>query len=263
MEIAERIRQFWNQQPCGTTHVNLPAGTREYFIEFDRYFEALYPYLLPFLELERLRGKTVLEIGLGSGFTLHRIAGMTRECYGLDVSEKTLELNERRGRILGLDFKLIHASATDIPLKSDSVDAVVSIGCLHHIPQIGKAVSEIHRVLKPDGVFKGMVYNLDSWRLMVFMPLLRGTMRRWTGKSRQQCINEFYDGINNPYGSVFSRGDVSTLFRGFHKLRFEIRNFSGEEVLPKIGGLVPRDFWLATLGRLVGLDLYFTGAAVK
>jgi len=91
-KIQNRIREFWDSQPCGTTHLDLPPHSREYFIEFDKYFEALYPYYFPYLDLESMRGRRVMEIGLGSGASLHRIAQVAQTCIGLDLSGGTIEL---------------------------------------------------------------------------------------------------------------------------------------------------------------------------
>ena len=261
--IYQQIRGFWDAQPCGTTHIDLPSDSREYFIEFDKYYESLYPYLLPFLNLESLRGKRVMEIGLGSGFTLQRIAEVAGQCVGLDLSGGTVKLNQARRQHFDLDIKLIQSSATAIPLRSNSLDAVVSIGCLHHIPDINAAISEIHRVLKPGGVLKAMVYNRHSFRVNFYIPLARRTSTRWRGKSSQDCINEMYDGSGNPYGMVYSKGEVTKLLDKFEQVNFRVENFEGREFLPRYGGLIPRNVWLATLGKIVGLDLYFTAKAVK
>jgi SAM-dependent methyltransferase len=264
-KIYEQIRGFWDSQPCGTRHISTDPQSREYFLEFDKYFEDFYPYYFPFLDLESMRGKRVLEIGLGSGASLHRIAGVAAECYGLDVSGETIRLIQARQRHLGTRVTLVQSSATDIPLPDDFFDVVVSVGCLHHIPEIQKAVDEIHRVLKPGGVFKGMVYNKNSYRYRVFIPVVMRVARRWWGesKTRQEWVNEMYDGAGNPYGMVYSKAEVKKLFRGFGDFSFRTENFLGEELIPKLGGKLPRNLWLATLGRVVGLDLYFTARAVK
>ena len=262
-KLYETIRSFWDSQPCGTTHINLPPESREYFVEFDKFFDTFYPYYLPFLQLEEMRGKRVLEIGLGSGFSLHRIAEVAEEAYGLDLSANTVALNRARDRHFNLGLNLINASATNIPLADNSLDFVVSVGCLHHIPEIAKAVNEIHRILKPGGIFKGMVYNRHSFRYHVYIPLSRRWKPEWQGKTTQDCVNEMYDGSGNPYGTVYSKREISKLFAGFQILKFQTHNFVGEEILPVYGDRIPRDVWLKTLGKIVGLDLYFTARASK
>lgn len=263
MNIQDRIRSFWDSQPCGTTHVNLPPHSRDYFVEFDKFYESYYPYLLPYLSLEAMQDRSVLEIGLGSGFTLHRIAQVAESCLGLDVSHETLRLNQARAGHFDLRFKLLQASAAQIPLADNSFDFVVSIGCLHHIPDIERAAKEIHRVLKPGGIFKGMVYNRNSYRYRVYIPIIRRFSPRWRGSSKQDCVNKIYDGSENPYGMVYSKREIAAIFNKFKILDFRTQNFVGQELLPRYGDRIPRNLWLTTMGRLGGLDQYFTARAIK
>jgi ubiquinone/menaquinone biosynthesis C-methylase UbiE len=260
-EVYDRIRSFWDKDPCGSTHVSPERGTKEFFLAIDRYFKTLYPYLDEFLDAKNLTGKRVMEIGLGSGYTLRQIAQNAKVAYGLDLSLETLRLNQSRAKHFGLDTHFIHASATKLPLPDECLDVVVSIGCIHHIPDIEQAIDEICRVLRPGGIFKGMVYNKNSYRYHVSIPLARRFSARWRGKTQGQCVNEMYDGSGNPYGTVYSKKEMMQLLSGFTQIQFQVQNFSGHDVIPKVGDLIPRRFWLETLGKVAGLDLYFS--AVK
>lgn len=262
MNIYDNIRDFWNEQPCGSTHMDYPLGSKEYFDNFDPYYIDLYPYLLPFIDLESLKGRTVMEIGLGSGVTLHRISEVADMCFGLDISDKTIELNEKRKALYSLKYDLINASATQIPLEDNSVDVVVSIGCLHHIPDIDKAIAEIHRVLKPNGLLKGMVYYRHSYRNRFYIPRMIRKNPKWKGKTVDECICEMYDGKGNPYGVVYSKEEIQNLLAKFSITKFQIENFEGSE-LGRAWGIIPRKVWLATLGKVLGLDLYFVAKAIK
>ena len=183
--IYNQIREFCDRQPCGTSHIREPAGSREYFVEFDKHYESLYPYLLPFLDVESMKGKWVLEIGLGSGFTIARSSQRARVSIGLDISGEPLKLNRARNLHFKLRIGLVQASATRLPIPDNTFDTVVSIGCLHHIPDIKSAIAEIHLVLKPDVVFRGMIYNRNSYRFRVHVPIVRRLSPGWKGKNWQ------------------------------------------------------------------------------
>lgn len=262
-ETYNQIRNFWDRKPCGTTHIPLATRTCQYFIELDQLYMSLYPYLLPFMDLETIQGKRVLEIGIGSGFTLSRMAQVAKVCVGLDISIETLKLNQSRNELFKIGTKLVLASATHIPMPDNTFDVVVSIGCLHHIPDIDQAVSEIHRVLKPGGIFRGMVYNRNSYRFRIYIPLARRLSPTWRGKDRLSCVNEMYDGPGNPYGMVYSKKEMKALLNRFKDIKFRRENFVDPELLPKLGAYIPRRFWLATFGKILGLDLYFFARAVK
>ena len=131
--IYRRIRGFWDINPAAV-RINLSPDDPRYFIDFDTFYEQNCPYLLPFLNIEGMQDKQVLEIGIGMGFILNRIANVTRMQLGW-TSLETLRLNQKRGSRLGQTPNLVQATATGIPLKDNSLDAVISIGCLHHIPE--------------------------------------------------------------------------------------------------------------------------------
>jgi 2-polyprenyl-3-methyl-5-hydroxy-6-metoxy-1,4-benzoquinol methylase len=65
----------------------------------------------------------------------------------MDLNEKGIELAKDKG------LNAIKASACDIPFKNDEMDAVVCLDVFEHIPDDGKAMKEISRVLKPGGTF--------------------------------------------------------------------------------------------------------------
>jgi ubiquinone/menaquinone biosynthesis C-methylase UbiE len=207
-----------------------------------------------------MKGKTVLEIGLGSGSNLGLEAKYAKKIYGIDISDETIELNQKRKEYYHLDnLELICESATKLPLKDHSVDVVISIGCIHHIPDAEKVIKEISRVLKPGGIFKGMVYYKNSYRCKYYIPRLRKTQKYWRGKTYQECINELYDGKGNPYAKVYSKIEIKTLLSDYKNVNLKIFNFAPWELaLSKTLFLIPRNFWLATIGRIVGTDLYFS-----
>jgi hypothetical protein len=72
-----------------------------------------------------------------------------------------------------------------------------------------------------------------------------------------------YDGSGNPYGTVYSRSEIAELFHDFEIVDVHTENFVGEEILPVYGDRIPRNVWLKTFGKIVGLDLYFTARARK
>lgn len=100
-------------------------------------------------------GEVVLELGSGGGFDTALLAqrlGPTTKVIGVDLS---LEMVRKAARSLA-DLELLHVSATqgaaeELPLRDESVDWVVSNGIFNLSPEKEKILSEIHRVLKPNG----------------------------------------------------------------------------------------------------------------
>jgi SAM-dependent methyltransferase len=102
----------------------------------------------PLFEGIDLEGKNVLEAMCGGGHTTEYLLSKGARVTGLDVSSEEMAA-----------FKLhwpectgLCASILDSGLPGSQFDCVAVIGGLHHLhPNLGEALEEIHRVLKPGG----------------------------------------------------------------------------------------------------------------
>ena len=93
----------------------------------------------------------LLDVGCGSGQTMAWFARQHPHWrrVGLDVAVDGLIAARRLGVTT-----VTSASALDLPITSESVDLVITLDVLQHLPLSGgdsRALSEIHRVLKPGG----------------------------------------------------------------------------------------------------------------
>ena len=146
--------------------------TRAYYDEFARLYERHrrphspdgYHALVDDLEIELTHrygaGRDVLECGCGTGLLLERIAAFARSAKGIDLSPGMLE----RAHARGLDVR--EGSVTALPFETSSFDVTCSFKVLAHVPQIGKALSEMARVTRPGGVVIAEFYNPLSFRAL-------------------------------------------------------------------------------------------------
>jgi ubiquinone/menaquinone biosynthesis C-methylase UbiE len=93
----------------------------------------------------------VLEIGVGSGRNLPFYSSNVRHLIGLDPSPKLLSMARRNSSPNFTPIELVEGSAEAIPLETGSVDTVVTTWTLCSIPNAGRALREMYRVLKPSG----------------------------------------------------------------------------------------------------------------
>ena len=94
-----------------------------------------------------------LEIGAGTGyFSLNLMqAGVVSHATCTDISPgmvSTLSANARR---LGLEVKAARADAESLPFADESFDLLLGHAVLHHLPNLRRAFTEFHRVLRPGG----------------------------------------------------------------------------------------------------------------
>jgi ubiquinone/menaquinone biosynthesis C-methylase UbiE len=96
-----------------------------------------------------LRGKTLLDLGCGSGYGSQLISeGLAPgRLVALDLMPEQIRRAEERR--LPVEFRVGDAEAIDLP--DGSIDAVFVFGVLHHVPRWRRALAEIARVVRPGG----------------------------------------------------------------------------------------------------------------
>ena len=110
----------------------------------------------PILELRArvtrgLSGR-VLEVGFGSGLNLPYYPPEVTQILALDPSPSALPLSAARRAASTIPLEWIAPSAEGrLPLADGALDAVLSTFTLCTIPEIGPALRELYRVLKPGG----------------------------------------------------------------------------------------------------------------
>ncbi len=93
------------------------------------------------------RSARVLDVGAGDGNLARSLAGLgLTGVVGVEYQPELLALHPDRRRTVA-------GSATALPLPTSSVDAVVVMDVLHHVPQaaLPDALAEVRRVLRPGG----------------------------------------------------------------------------------------------------------------
>ena len=94
-----------------------------------------------------------LEIGVGTGLNLpfYNSKNIT-QLTAIDPYEETWQKRTIDIRKLDYKFEFIKASAEELPFKNNTFDTIVITYSLCTIPDAGKALREMSRVLKPNGI---------------------------------------------------------------------------------------------------------------
>jgi ubiquinone/menaquinone biosynthesis C-methylase UbiE len=91
--------------------------------------------------------KPILDLGCGDGqFTLYAF-GKNSIDIGVDKNKKNIS----EAKALGVYKMLIASNAQNIPLKSSSINTIISNSVLEHVDDLGKVLKECFRLLKKEG----------------------------------------------------------------------------------------------------------------
>ena len=129
-------KNFWDKN----------AGRYDRFMRKDRAaYDEMYELIRPVV-----KAKTVLELATGTGLIAKNIVNAAAHIEATDASAEMILEAKRDNRSAKLHFSV--QDMFRLPYADKSFDAVIVSNALHIVPQPEKALAEIRRVLKDDGV---------------------------------------------------------------------------------------------------------------
>lgn len=212
----------------------------------------------------------VLDLGCGEGlFSSFMFPG--HEVIGMDISE----MEVRRAREFGIHRLTLVADGCHLPFQDNSFGSVVSNCVIEHVPDLGALLCEVHRVLRPGGLFLATVptdqFAPNLFFSRVFSTLGLGIAARAYGRfvnrmfSHAHVYSEtgwarvFQDaGFDTPQTRSIMPGRVVSVFDlGMYPAYYSylVRKTFGKWIL------VPgtRGFWVPLIFRLTRGLLHETG----
>lgn len=274
------VRAYWDNKPCDSELSDGDRLSREYFLEIERKRYELQCHIPEILSKIDWRGKRVLEVGTGVGTDARNIIGRGADYLGINVDRGSTEATCKALQVFSLAGAARECDATSLPFPDSTFDVVYSFGVLHHIPEAGRAVAEIERVLKPGGELLVMLYNRASINFRIEIMLLRRMGLRtlslpgaiallgWMGLPREKLerhralhaqlkrstveewLSRNTDGPDNPYSRVYDAKEAGDLFQAFRIEQNEVYFFDHRH-WGALGRLMPRGA-LTVLGRYWG-----------
>ncbi|HEY7516026.1 MAG TPA: class I SAM-dependent methyltransferase, partial [Vicinamibacteria bacterium] len=99
------------------------------------------------------QGGLVLDMGGGAAWVSDLLAKLGYRPVTLDIAPTLLRIGRDRFSRENLAFRPLNGDMTALPVATSSMDAVVVVDALHHVPDIPAVFREAHRVLRQGGQF--------------------------------------------------------------------------------------------------------------
>ena len=173
-------KNFWDKN----------AGRYDRFMRKDRAaYEEMYALIWPVV-----KAKTVLELATGTGLIAKSIVNAAAHIEATDASAEMIAEAKRDNQSAKLHFSV--QDMFFLPYADKSFDAVIVSNALNIVLQPEKALAEIHRVLKDDGVLIAPTFthagNSFSGKIRAFFMKLAGfpLHSKWTSEEYLRFLRQ-------------------------------------------------------------------------
>lgn len=122
--------------------------------------------------------RNILEVGCGTGLFTKEIQHTNNKITAIDISPDLIEIAKKR--ISNPSVDLIVGNAYDTPFNDNSFDCIIGSSVLHHL-DVGLAIKEFHRLLKPDGKILFTEPNMLNPQIAVQKNI--PALKNWAGDS--------------------------------------------------------------------------------
>lgn len=156
--------------------------------------------IIPFIEKHLTKGSKILDIGCGDGYGSFKLHQSGYDVTGMDISSEMINLASKRVHNNAITF--MQGDVIELPFEAESFDGIMSINVLEWTEVPLKAVKELKRIVKEDGIiFVGLLGPTAGPRANSF-PRLQGekaicnTMMPWEFQQLAEKEGfEYVDGI--------------------------------------------------------------------
>ena len=180
MCLKREHKNFWDRN----------AGRYDRFMRKDgAAYEEMYELIRPLV-----KAKTVLELATGTGLIAKNIVNAAAHIEATDASAEMILEAKRDNQSAKLHFSV--QDMFRLPYADKSFDVVIVSNALHIVPQPEKALRELRRVLKDDGVLIAPTFthagNSLYGRVKAFFMKLAGfpLHSKWTSEQYLAFLRE-------------------------------------------------------------------------
>jgi 2-polyprenyl-3-methyl-5-hydroxy-6-metoxy-1,4-benzoquinol methylase len=201
-QLVEKIKSYWNRQPCNIRHGRSEFGTPDFYKEVSDRRYKVEPHIREFAGFHLWRGKRVLEIGSGIGSDAEEFAKHGADYVGIDISQESVDIATQRFEVLGLPGVFHCRDASQSFADLGEFDLVYSYGVIHHYPDLNGILRNVAEVMTADSEFRFMVYARNSWKYAMI----------------QKGLDQFEAQTGCPYAKAFTKEEIPEILDGIFKV---------------------------------------------
>jgi len=217
---VEAIKRYWEK----ATPMSFSPEKWDY--ETKRKFRyELQDYMQSVFQFDKWAGKSILEIGCGSGIDAVEFARNGAVVVAIDITDNAVQLTKDLAEEANQHIAVFKTSVDKMDTvkikvggneEVEGFDCVYSYGVLHHIPDVDSVLKDAHRLLKPGGVIMAMLYNKDS--ILWAYSILKRTRKEHPSMTDLQAT-AFYSERNEgcPYTKAYTKQEAIDLFGKYFK----------------------------------------------
>lgn len=142
-------------------------------------------------ELERIRGKTILEVGSGAGRFTEVLLKHGANLHSVDYSS-AVEANAANNGA-SPNLLLVQADARKPPFLAASYDGVMCLGVVQHTPDPEETITALWRMVKPGGYLVIDHYEAGWLHWTTSVEFYRFVLKRLSTKSQRRATDAITD----------------------------------------------------------------------
>jgi ubiquinone/menaquinone biosynthesis C-methylase UbiE len=188
-----------------------------------------------------ITGKKVLEVSCGHGGGASYLMRTLRpnSYTALDFNADGIAFCRKRHDLPGLDF--VHGDAESLPFDNESFNSVLNVEASHAYPRFSRFLSEVTRVLRPNGHFLYADFRgreqFSEWdaaladapmRMLSKMEINEEVLRAMERNAQQslELIERNLPALLRPYGRLFAGVPGSKIYRDLERGEISYRMYS-------------------------------------
>lgn len=217
--MSLKSEEYWTQHMVSNEIWLNKVDSLDYF----HWRNQQYPGYIDLMPVNCGDDLVVMDYGCGPGNDLvgYIEFSKTTKLIGADVSKTALMKAKERVSLHNHNVEFVHLREDDnvINLPDGTIDLVHSSGVLHHVKNLGFALNEIKRVMKPGAKLQVMVYNYNSLWLHLYTAYINQLEKGlYSTETVLDAFSHLTDGPNCPISHCYRPQEFLRLVcsYGFH-----------------------------------------------